>query len=47
MVGVMGGNLCEDSHSLSLWWVCVGEFEGDVKKVGRKEEELFVWGICG
>jgi hypothetical protein len=42
MVGVMVGNLYEDSPSLSLWCVYVGEFEGNVKGVGRKEEELFV-----
>jgi hypothetical protein len=47
MVGVMGGNFYEDSPSLSLWWVYVGEFEGDVKGARRKEKELFVWGICG
>jgi len=44
MVGVMGGNLCEDSLYLSLWWVCVGEFEGDVKRSWEERGRTFCVG---
>jgi hypothetical protein len=42
MVGVMGGNLCEDSHSLSLWWVC-GCLKEMLKKLRGKKKNF----LCG